>query len=323
MALTPEQHARRYFGIGGSDAAAALGISSRKTQYMLWHEKTHHAGVVKPQGSEEEWQDAGQFIEPAILGMLAKREGRAIVKWGDTLETREYGVPMLANLDGVFVPTNQALTWDEESGLSTDAIAEAKNVDLSKVQLWGDEGSDDIPLEYLVQCVHYLIVTKVPLCITGALFGGNRLKRYRIPARNDVIDMVIEGERAFWRMVQDGTPPEVTTLADAKLRYPRDTQADIEATPDIAAAMVRLRTLRAGMDANQELINEQETIIKAFMGDAATLTQFGIPIATWKTQKARQTFDFDAFGRDHPDLYKRYAGTGATPRVFRLKEIPT
>lgn len=87
-------------GIGGSDAAAAVGLSPYKSQLELWLEKTgRDAELPKPDPDDSTepvyW---GTLLEPIVAAAYTKQTGNRVRKVNAVLQ--HPGIPfMLANLD--------------------------------------------------------------------------------------------------------------------------------------------------------------------------------------------------------------------------------
>jgi len=269
----------------------------------------------EPQDERRRW---GQLLEDAIAQRVSEIEKRPVQRVKQTLVSKQYPF-MLAHLDRA-MPHNKSISrWNEHAGKlnNTYAIIELKNA--ASDWQYGDAGTDDVPTHYLVQCVHQMIVTGVPLCILAVLFYGSDLRRYPITLNDDTARMVIEGERAFWQMVQEGVEPPRTTLADVKLAYPVSKSVSKEATPDIAALLTRYTAVRDEVESFSREKDAIEAQVKDFMGEADTLTVYGVPVLTWKTGKARTMIDAERLRAEMPDIASRYEKTGAQPRTFRLK----
>jgi len=93
--LRDEWLAIRAQGIGSSDAAAAIGLSSYKCSLSLWLEKT---GRQQPEDlSNKEAVVWGTVLEPVLAKMYAERTGRKVRRVNAVLQHPEYPF-MLANL---------------------------------------------------------------------------------------------------------------------------------------------------------------------------------------------------------------------------------
>jgi putative phage-type endonuclease len=87
-------------GIGGSDAAAAVGLSPYKSQLELWLEKTgRDADLPKPDAQDTRepvyW---GTLLEPIVAAAYTQQTGRKVRKVNAVLQHPQYSF-MLANLD--------------------------------------------------------------------------------------------------------------------------------------------------------------------------------------------------------------------------------
>jgi putative phage-type endonuclease len=196
--LTEAQVAERWTGLGGSDAAPALGMSPWKTPLELFLEKREHR-----EAPDTERMMLGRELEPVIRTLYARRTGRTVRLPSWTLRHPQYPW-MIAHLDGA--------TDDRR-------IFEAKNV--AHDLFWGPSGSDEIPEHYHYQVQHYLAVTGFEVCDVAALIAGCELRIYTLQADREVQEALIEGEQEFWSKVQANTPPPVNYTAPNALELVR------------------------------------------------------------------------------------------------------
>jgi putative phage-type endonuclease len=186
---------QRRKGIGGSDAAAALGQSRRKTMSELFHEKIGNTALLDAAGLDTvERIEFGKAMEGVIANMYAKRYSVRLRRHNRIAQHPRYAF-MLASYDRTIDGKREGL--------------EAKNVDSMAYRFgeWGDEHSDQVPLEYLMQCHHYLAVSGYDVWHLAACVGGNSLKVYHIERDAEMIDMIIEGEAEFWKFVERNEAP--------------------------------------------------------------------------------------------------------------------
>ena len=90
----------RKTGIGGSDAAASVGLCPYKSQLELWLEKTgRDAGLEKPDSTDTSepvyW---GTVLEPIVAGAYARKTGRKLRRIHAVLQHPSHPF-MLANVD--------------------------------------------------------------------------------------------------------------------------------------------------------------------------------------------------------------------------------
>ena len=191
-------------GIGGSDAACIVGENPWKSAVQLWREKS----------GKETAPDIGD--KPAVrFGKEAEAHLRALFLLTYPQYTCEYHEfrmyasdrhPWLyATLDGELTDT------DGRRG-----ILEIKTTTIQQSRQW-DEWDDKIPQHYYIQVLHQMLACE--WAEYAELFAHIHwhkgddvratLRKYRID-RADVtadLEMLLEREAAFWKMVQDGTEP--------------------------------------------------------------------------------------------------------------------
>lgn len=291
----------RRTGLGGSDAAPALGLSPYKTPFDLWQEKL---GLVDRQ-EQTERQRLGTRLEDVIADEYSERTGKTLHRVNRILRHRDYPW-MLANIDRRIV--------GEKAGF------EAKSVDkdAARSDEWGSSGTDEVPTYYLLQVQHYLAITGYDRFDLAALVGGNTLNIYTINRDDELIASLIELEAKFWQHVESKTEPPVVSTEEAKRRWPQSIAKPIEATAEIAAACEQLRKLKASAKTIEDEIEIVDTRIRGFMAEFDTLTHRGETLATWKTSKPTRRFDAKAFETEHPELCEPYKREFTTRR-FLLK----
>lgn len=187
MSLTEQQIAERHSGIGGSDAAAALGLSPFKSALELFLDKRERREPSPVQLDQMRW---GTLLEPVIRQEYAQRTGRVVRMPAGTLRHPKHAY-VIAHVDGV---TDDRRLFEAKTARTADG--------------WGTSGSDEVPEHYLLQVQHYMMVTLLPVADVAVLIGGNDFRLYEIPADTGLQEMILDGEADFWQHVQAGTAPE-------------------------------------------------------------------------------------------------------------------
>lgn len=288
----------RMAGIGGSDAAAVLGLSKYKTPLQVYQEKRGELGEI-PDNEPMLW---GRVLEPVIRQQYAERTGQ-VVRLPEGIIRSERHPFMLATVDGI-----------TDSG----RLVEIKTA--RTAQEWGEPGTDEVPQAYLIQVQHYLTVTALPVADVAVLIGGSDFRLYHIEADPELQGLIIEGEAEFWQRVEQGIPPEPVSYADVIARFGRSSrEAAVEATADTLAAIARLRAIRETMKEMEAEEEAQKAIIMKLLGESDTLVSGSLTLATWKAAKASMRFDSKAFQAAHPDLYQQFLKAGEVSRRFLLK----
>lgn len=290
----------RRCGLGGSDAAAILGLSRFSTPTDVYLDKR---GESKPK-DETPWLRWGNILEPAIRQEYADQTGRTVRDGG--LMRHPVHCFMLGSTDGL-----------------TDCrrVYEGKNRRTS--QGWGEPGSDEVPRTCLLQVQQYMAVTGFPVADVAVLFGGSDFQIYEVPADTEIQEMLIEAEAEFWQRIVDGNPPNPVTFEEAQTRWGSFSQAkEITASDGILRAVNDLRGTKASMKELKGREDELKATISTAMGDADTLVDLdGTRLVTWKLAKAPTRFDKTSFSAAHPELCKEFTIQGKASRRFLVKAV--
>lgn len=290
--------AERRKGIGGSDVAAILGLSPWKTPLAVYLDKRGE-GDETPDNEPMLW---GRVLEPVIRQQYAERTGR-IVRVPEGILTHQHYQFMRANLDGV-----------------TDDCRVVEIKTARGGNDWGEPGTDEIPVPYLLQVQHYMAVTGFEVADVAVLIGGSDFRLYEVPADVELQEMMIAGESDFWQRVVEGRPPEPVSFSDVQAMFGRiSSQESVEATEDVLEALARLKTIREEIKAAETQEEAAKALIMKAMGEAEALVKSGKTLATWKMAKPPVRFDTKGFRAAHPDLYQKFATAGEPSRRFLLK----
>ncbi len=286
-------------GIGGSDAAAALGLSPWKTPYQLWLEKR---GEGEPTEDSEPmyW---GRALEEAVLARYERDTARQVFGRQERFE-KDF---MYATVDG------QACAQGEDK----PRLIEAKTA--SSTNGFGHDGSDEIPKQYLIQVQHNMLVTGLSVCDMPVLFHGSEYRCYTVAADPELQALIVEGERRFWQKVLDNVAPDVQNILDARSKYKLSTDKEVEATDSLAVKVSQLKTLKERMKVAEAEEKELQLAIMDFMKDSNVLTYEGETLVTWKAAKGAERFDAKAFKVAQPELAKQYTVTGEPTRRLLVK----
>ncbi len=316
--LAADQIEARRHGIGGSDVAAVFGVSPWKTPLQLYREKR---GEEKPADiGDEEAVRWGNLLEDVVAEEYARRAGVKVQRMNGLLKSAKHPW-MLANIDrAVILPDAPSLVRENGGLLNTRKILEVKTAGIRAADEWGEPGTDQVPKHYLLQGAHYLAVTGAEVCDFAVLIGGQDFRVYTLERDPELVDMIVDGTRDFWRRVETGQEPEPVNAEDVRIRYRKDAGISLEATPQIAATCDNLRDAKAALKAAEDLVDELTGAVQGYMQDAATLTWRGTPLATWKTSKPRQVFDRARFDAAHPGVYEQFMRDGTASRPFLLKK---
>jgi len=288
----------RMTGIGGSDAAAVLGLSKYKTPLQVYQEKRGEIGGI-PDNEPMLW---GRVLEPVIRQQYAERTGRT-VRLPEGIIRHQTHPFMLATVDGI---------------TDDGRLVEVKTA--RTAQDWGEPGTDEVPQAYLIQVQHYLEVTALPVADVAVLIGGSDFRMYEIEADRELQGMIIDGEADFWRRVEQGIPPDPVSFADVQAMFGKfSKEGAVEADAATAEAIANIKRIKEMVKALEEEEETTKAVIMKALGENDTLIQKGKVLATWKAQAGAKRFDSKTFQTHHPDLYAQFVAIGEPTRRFLLK----
>ncbi len=285
--------------IGGSDAAAILGVSKWRSALDVYMDKVN--GKQPDDPSKAKIFARGKRMEPYIIDLFAEETGLNVVRRGARYQDPEF--PFLcAEIDA-----------EAESGENI----EIKTVHPFAAKEWGILDSDDIPVYYAAQAMHGLMITGKQVCIFGAMIGMDDFRTYRVERDEDVIRNMRQMEVNFWHNMEQRIPPEAQTLSDAERLFKKDSGISIEADDESLEAIMQLKELKAQAKQLDVQIEAAETKVKLAMKDASVITMSGLPLITWKNQVTNR-FSTKEFQAAYPALYEQFKKPSES-RVMRIK----
>lgn len=285
--------------IGGSDAAAVVGMNAYVSPYSLWAEKTGRL----PGFSGNLATEVGTYLEDFVARKFAEATGKKVRRANHSFFNSDYPWA-IANIDREII--------GEDAGLE---IKTTDTMNLKKFR------GGEYPANYYVQSVHYLAVTGKQRWYLAVLIGNREFRWFTIERDEAEIAVLMTAEADFWEHVKTGTPPEIdgssSTTASLTALHP---DSD-ESTCDLfclSAELDRYADIGQKIKALETDQNECANRIKAFMGDAGTGACARYKVS-WKTQ-TRRTFDSKRFASDHPDMDLSGYYKESTARAFRVME---
>jgi putative phage-type endonuclease len=303
MTISLEQLKMRKTGIGGSDAAAVLGVSRFKTPLDIYFDKLNDQVEEKQFTPAQEW---GIELEPIIIKKFAKETGLNCVLAKDTFRHPENNF-MLANVDALIPEQN--------------AILECKTTNVYRAKEWSEEGGDNIPDEYLIQCAHYAEVLNVSKVYIAVLIGGSDFRIYHYDRNDKLGNVIITKEKEFWEknVIAKVPPTPIYPSETIKLWQHKANGSSKIATEEIITHLRELKTIKSQIKTLQEAEKQRALEVFNFMQEAEALVDgLGRPLASWKMQNCNR-FDNSLFKAEHTDLYSKYTKQSQN-RVFKLKE---
>ena len=301
--LTAEQILERRRGIGSSEIAAVCGISSWGSPLSVWLSKT---GQAKAQDADVLHFDIGDALEPVCARWYSRQTGEALVN-----PSRVFSHPER--------PWQCAMP--DRIRCSDDRPVECK-VSYA-ADGWGDEGSDEVPQEYVCQVQWQLDVLGADLAHVAAIIG-RQFRIYTVRRDDDLIAALREAGERFWQdYVLTGVQPPVTSH-QADRDWLQERFAKYEANRLIKAEDVHEEVAQGYALARKRLAEAEEeealygNMLRELIGDAEGVTGAGWK-ATWKAPKAGMKTDWEAVAAElgaRPEVIARHTAPKQATRRF-------
>ena len=285
-------------GIGGSDAAALVGLSPWGSPLSVYLDKKG----LSPQKPQSEAMRQGSDLEEYVARRFAEETGKSVRRCNYILKHPDKPW-MLANVDRLVV--------GEDAGL------ECKTTNAYNAAAY-EEG--EIPRHYYVQCQHYMSVTGLPRWYLAVLVLGVSFHVFEIERNDEDIAALEEAEERFWRgHVEPGIPPAPAgTSADGEaltILYPHsgETVANLHGLEGTADMLVALKAQKKALE---EEIERYEQTLKSAMGTAENGILDGYRVS-WRSS-TRTILDAKRLKIDRPDIYEQY-GKSSETRTFSIR----
>ena len=282
--LTHEEWLEKRKGfIGGSDAAAILGLSKWKTPHQVWLEKT---GQVPPQ-PDNDAMFMGRELEPVIASIYERDHNCELVMPSEMFVTHPKFPMIAANAD--------RLVRGQPKGI------EIKTANYFAGKDWGEPGTDQVPIYYLPQTLIYMAVYDFDAWDFAVSIAGGRPQYYPLQRDLETESHVLNVLAEWWDKHIIGNVEPDLDGSDATARYldskyPRNTKPLVQANPDQISLMQQLFSVRDVL----KLLESQEALltnqIKDFIGEADGI-EAEIGRITWKAAKDSQKVDWEAMAK--------------------------
>jgi predicted phage-related endonuclease len=304
----------RLNGLGGTDVANIMLSSAEKSQksgsfskslFTLWSEKMK---LAKKEESDNAVFRRGRVMEKYVCEMYQERMG------GD-VELFESGLTWHSTRKRIFgTPDMLVRRGDEAWGMDAKTRRSARG--------WGEDGSEDVPLDVEVQMRTYMEVFDTPYWDVATLFHLDDFRVYRLHRDRELGENILSMAEEWWVKHVDGeTPPSADGSESAKQvlaqMHPRVTEKELRAPTGVELELYKdLLVVRAKHKEFEERKKQLENELRRLIGDSVGIKG----IATWKETKARTRFDTKRFKEEQPDVYETYTLETPGPRMLRILE---
>lgn len=307
----PWLHARKR-GIGGSDAAAVLGLGDFKSAFEVYLDKVgrHPDGLTIPDNPKMYW---GRVLEDPVGDHTARITGCVHVKPTWLYQHRDIDY-MLGSPDRIALDPLR----------DTPGVYEGKTCGEYMGDKWGEDESDEPAMYALIQAVHYMDVLDFTWADISVLIGGQDFRHYRVERDDELISMLRAYEADFWdHVLRKEEPPASGSISDKELL-----QRLYEAVHDkqllVGEEAVELsREYRAAHKVFKAAEKEKETAgnrLRQLLGDAEIAVDVNNRVvATWKGHETTK-FEQKRFQETSPHLAATYTHK-ERQRTLSVKDV--
>jgi putative phage-type endonuclease len=289
----------RRTGIGGSDAAAILGLNPFSTPFTVWADKTGRL----PDKEDNEAMRQGRDLEEYVVQRFEEKTGLKCRKKLQTIRNKKYPFA-LAHID----------RWIPSEGCGL----ECKTTSVMNLKHFKN---GEYPDSYYCQCVHYMAVTGAPRWHLAVLVLNQGFYTFVIERDEGEIDALMSAEAEFWSYVETDTPPpldgsDATTAALNAIYAESDGGAvELFGRETVVREHQELKKEIAELRTRQKLLAQ---ILKTDM-QSAEIGECGPYTVRWKNS-VRASVSLDLLRKRYPKLDLSKVMTAQHSRRFSIRE---
>lgn len=290
----------RRHSIGGSDAAAIIGLSKWASPYTVWADKTGRL----PDKPDTEAMRQGRDLEEYVAQRFSEATGKRVKRCNAILYNPAYPHSH-ADVDRMIVGENAGLECKTTSTLD---VKQFRGV--------------EFPEKYYAQCVHYMAITGADRWYLAVLVLGKEFHVYTLERDEAEIRALMDAETAFWEQyVETDTPPAADgaeSTTDAIRTIYSDSSQSICTLFGRETLLEEYMALKSQSKALDARIAEIQNTIMEDMQDAER-GECGAYTVIWKAQE-RETFQRKEFEKAHPEINLAEYCRVSKSRPFKVTE---
>lgn len=290
----------RKHSIGGSDAAAIIGLSKWASPYTVWADKTGRL----PDKPDTEAMRQGRDLEEYVAQRFSEATGKRVKRCNAILYNPAYPHSH-ADVDRMIVGENAGLECKTTSTLD---VKQFRGV--------------EFPEKYYAQCVHYMAITGADRWYLAVLVLGKEFHVYTLERDEAEIRALMDAETAFWEQyVETDTPPAADgaeSTTDAIRTIYADSSQSICILFGRETLLEEYMALKSQSKALDARIAEIQNTIMEDMQDAER-GECGAYTVIWKAQE-RETFQRKEFEKAHPEINLAEYCRVSKSRPFKVTE---
>lgn len=289
------EHRRK--AIGGSDAAAIIGLNDFASPFTVWMDKLGKT----PPAEESEAMRLGRDLEEYVARRFCEATGKRVRRKNAIIYNDQYPFAH-ANIDREIVGEN--------------AILECKTTSRMNMRRFK---AGDYPPSYYAQVMHYMAVTGAEKAYIAVLALQEGFHCFEVARDEQEIEALMNAERSFWQYVTAREePPAISADGDALFQeHPVSDGTSIDLFGR-ASQMARYLQIKGQIKVLENEAAAISATIKQDLGDHESGSD-GAYTATWKSQE-RSIFDKAAFIAANPEIDLRPYMKPSPSRVFTVKQ---
>lgn len=272
--------AARRQGIGSSDIAALLGLSTYASPYSLWVDKV--MGVREQDEPDDGPLYWGKVLEEPIAQDFAKRNGyqvqrcgligHAEIPWALATPDREVIDPATGEIVGLVEVKNagsfQGYRWDGDDPIDPEHEARA-------------------PENAVVQLQWQLLVRGLQRGWVAGLVGGQYFHQIEYARDDELIEAMLAVAGAFWAQVESGQRPapdgHPATTDALKELYRTADDSSVLVDPTTVIPLLRERAdAKANLTAAKFRVGAAENQLKELIGTHSAAVADEQTLYTWR-----------------------------------------
>lgn len=316
----PRWHELRRAGVTASEIAAVLGISPWESPFSLYWRKVNDWRTA-----DNEFTSAGRHLEDAIAQWWRSQHPHLVVHTAGLYAHPErpwqLATPDRFACDPQWhdnpFPDDQNYHYDHLTDAAIEALVECKWVAYSW-DGWGEQGTDEIPVQYRAQCLWQLDVLGVDEVHVAAL-GPGGFRAYvvrRDEAAVEDLRVMVGKAVEFMGQLTASEPPDLdghsATLGALKRLYSTVGEGDVQVP---AALAVKYRVSRAAKKVAEERIGECEAEIRDYLeDDFARAVHDGHTVAS-RSVFTQSRIDTKRLKAELPEIAAEYATTTTVDKL--------
>lgn len=288
--------------IGGSDAAAIIGLNPFVTPYSLWAEKTGRL----PEREDNEAMRQGRDFEQYVADRFTEETRLPTTKVSEMYFNSDFPFAM-ANID----------RWVEKGSVGLECKT-TSSLNLKRFK------NGEYPNNYYVQCMHYMAVTGAKKWYLAALVLNKGFYVFEIERDEQEINSLMDAEQEFY---ENYMKPELPPPVDGFVPTTEAINTIFNTVSDFNKISLFGREkqieqyflLRKKIGEYEQMKEQIEQELKLDLGDHETGIE-GKYMVNWK-KTSRCTFDSKRFAEENPHLNIDSYYKTTTYRRFNIKEM--